>query len=371
MDSRIPAEAEALITHAKTHTLGRWERGIIANGPSSIVITIPFEIRHNLNLLPGTSRALLNRITPSAFLLELLADPDENLSHSKSSPRIYQIGNQARTRKTAGRTGTDGFTLVELLIAVSIIALIAAAVVPRLYGRNGSQQAENEIVLRLRERRAAARHLSPKNQTVTTWERFQRGYRIVQTTDQPPLLINFSDPESTRPLRVEGTDANQDFLDDETGLPLTRYNPKTHDWAYAYEGEPMQLPSSWHVVNPSNPITDGSGEVQGIPVFSVAFDSDGRPWGYPTIGNNYTGPTGPSAVSPDTLSSATGEAKFWTVYLTDGNQTVGIAVHGTGLVETWRLTENGWKGWRNRNPNSGEVHEAPCPYCLPCPNCRY
>lgn len=325
---------EQCLEEAKRRRLAFWDRSVMASGQSSLVLTIPQPIKEALYLAAGRSRVLIHQLTQNALLVELFSQPvssESQIIHTET-PIVH-----------SRRNGTSGFSLIELLIVISLITIIAALLVPRLYGRNDQQLVQTQIVYRLRERREAARHLAPKTSQDSTL-----GYT------QPPLLIDFKTPDTTRPLRIEGTDTNSDTVDDDTGLPLTRFDAGTGQWSYAYEGTPLALPRNWNVVNPTNPIrTEVSaqteegvtyGNVKGVPAYAIGFDTQGRPWA-DTDGN------GSLDATPESLSSGTsGEAKFWTIYASNGSNTIGIAVHGTGLIEVWRFADGAWKGWRNRTP---------------------
>lgn len=242
------------------------------------------------------------------------------------------------------RNSEAGYTLVQVIISVLVIILVAAVVVPSLQGRGGRQELIELVAAQVKGRRAEARRLAPLTAS-TAQENFT----------QPPLVLDFTSPAKTAPLRVDGTDANGDFKDDQTGLNLTRYDQATRKWSYAYDGAPLSPPRGWHLAAEASalpggigPITSDGGQTLGIPVSAVGFDASGEAWG------DRDGDGEPES-APRFLSAAAAansEAPFWAIYFTEGETAAAVAVHATGLVEAWTYTSNGWRGKNNRRPGN-------------------
>jgi type II secretory pathway pseudopilin PulG len=241
------------------------------------------------------------------------------------------------------RTKQSGHTLVQVIICVAVLLIVAAVAFPNLSGRGRKQGLLDSVAPRVISRRAEAKRLAPLGAPTS-----QENYT------QPPLAIDFTNLGRTSPLRIEGGDANNDFRDDATGLPLTRFNTNTKTWSYAFEGSPLTMPDGWRVASSAEGLPPGvslisaDGRTLGIPVAAVGFDSAGDAWG----DRNGDGvPESP----PSSLSSAAppnAEAPFWALYFTDGETACAVAVHATGLVEAWSYSGGSWKGRAGRAPGN-------------------
>lgn len=231
------------------------------------------------------------------------------------------------------RERAAGHTLLEMMIVVVMIAIVAALAIPKLSGRDDAARLGQTAAIRIRERRAAAIQLNQL--TAPT---------LLRNYIQPPVTIDFTNLNTTRALRVDGTDANRDGVDDVTGLQLTRFVAPstpggTGTWSYAYQGEGLTLPSGWRVAA-------SSADLQPIPliplgtlVTSISFTSSGAVSNQPST----AGSLNPNVESP-----------FPAVYFTNGTDAWAVAVHVTGPeVWQWDRASNQWKGFGNRTVTGG------------------
>ncbi len=159
------------------------------------------------------------------------------------------------------------------------------------------------------------------------------------------MSIDFATPETTRSLRLEGTDADDNGTDDLTGLALTRFVPPaaaggTGTWSYAYEGSPLTLPTGWRLATTETELSPIPLIPLGTPVTMIAF-----------------GPTGLVTTLPASAGTTdpARELPFPAFYFTDGNEAVAVAVHRTGLTEFWRwdASTESWRGHGDRTVNPG------------------
>ncbi|HKP13064.1 MAG TPA: prepilin-type N-terminal cleavage/methylation domain-containing protein [Blastocatellia bacterium] len=212
-----------------------------------------------------------------------------------------------------------GFTLLETLAALALIAIIAAFAFSRFTGRDGGESLAQDAARRVRERRSAAMRLNPLD-TATPLE----GYT------QPPLVIDFADPDSTRPLLLDATDGS--------AKPTTFEPPATTGgtgtWFYSYTGQPLAVPTGWSLATTPEALGEIPPIDRGVFTTSVGFNAAGRPDPLPAASDN------PS------------EASFWAVYMVNaaGTEARAVAVHQTGLVEVWRYrAKTGvWQGFKAR-----------------------
>jgi type II secretory pathway pseudopilin PulG len=238
-----------------------------------------------------------------------------------------------RTRRAA-RRAEGGFSLTELLVVMVIIIIVAGLAFTRFSGRDDGVRLGQDVARRIRERRAAAIRLNAQT-AATQLEQYV----------QPPVSIDFADAETTRSLRLEGTDANNDGLDDASGLPLTRFLPPaapgaTGVWAYAYQGSPLQLPAGWRVAASAADLNPIPLIPLGAPTTAISFTREGTVANPPPA----AGTTDPNRQTP-----------FPVVYLTNGTDAQAVAVHAAGLVEFWRwdASANVWRGFGDRTLDAG------------------
>lgn len=285
-----------------------------------------------------------------------------------------------------------GYTMIELLLVIAVIGILSAYAVSRSYGNanstGGGERAIQEVERRLSERRDAAIRLN-QLLTPTSLENFTA----------PPVVIDFNDPSSTRPLLTEGVDANGDGVDDNTGAPITRITPPSSPggqatWNYGYDNAPaLTLPAGWSLVTSQSqlgsiPLIGAGTQGRGLLATSFGFDSRGRPVvqlsSAPDPCNAEPIPPGCVTASgeddapppvpqsqwtnipsgSDPAASSPANAPFWAVYLVQtppltaiqtrfGLQpqpvaAVAIAVHPTGQLERWRWDGTTWQGFRRR-----------------------
>lgn len=235
------------------------------------------------------------------------------------------------------RHNAAGLTLVELMITVAIISIVAALAIAKFSGRDEASRFIEDAAHRIRERRAAAIQLNA--QTAPT---------LLQNYAQPDVRIDFADLETTRSLRIDGTDLNRDGIDDQTGLPLTRFVPppltssEGGTWSYAYQGSRLTVPRGWRIITTARDLSPIPLIPLGIPVTAIDFTPDG------TVSN--PPPIDEGSVDPNL------ESPFPTIYVTNGRDAWAVAVHVAG-PEIWRWDENQneWRGFNNRTLERGTV----------------
>lgn len=233
-----------------------------------------------------------------------------------------------------------GYTLIEVLIVVGVIAALAVVTMPLLNGRGDAERLLVEAVGRIRMRRQEARHLRPLAAPTA-----HEGWT------QTPIIIDFRRLERTAPLRIDGAATNYEGFDGERGLALTHFDVTRGSWEYVYEGAPLRLRGGWRLVADPAQLPDGvglikdsAGRLRGVPVSAIGFDALGWAWA-DRDGDGLT-ESAPEALAE---AAAGGNMPFWAVYFTDGETAVAVAVHSTGVEEAWRWTAgDGWRGWRGR-----------------------
>jgi prepilin-type N-terminal cleavage/methylation domain-containing protein len=196
----------------------------------------------------------------------------------------------AAQRVLMTKRASAGHTLVELMIVVAMIAIVAALGIAKLSGRDDA-------------------------------------VRLGQTA-----------------LRIDGTDENHDGFDDRSGLQLTRFMPPasagaTGTWSYAYQGEPLKLPTGWRVATSTSDLAPIPPIPLGTLVTTISFTPEGK------VGNQ---PPTAGSINPNV------ESPFPTVYFTNGSDAWAVAVHVTGPeVWQWDRTSNQWRGFGNRTVTGG------------------
>lgn len=211
-----------------------------------------------------------------------------------------------------------GFTLLEVLVALAIIAIIAAFAFSRFGRRDAGESLIQDAARRVRERRAAAVRLNPLD-AATGLENYT----------QPPLVIDFADSATTQPLLIDATGAG--------GKPTTFQPPSVlggaGTWSYSYAGLPLNVPAGWSLAVSPEALGRIPEIERGVFTTAIGFNAAGRP-------------------DPPPLTDKSGEGTFWAIYFlnSDGGEARAVAVHATGLVEVWRYRAASpfWKGFRDR-----------------------
>lgn len=247
------------------------------------------------------------------------------LSHSSAA---------ARARALKQRSGAAaGHSLLEMMIVIAMIVIVAAVAIPKLSGRDDAVRLGHTAAIRIRERRAAAIQLN--QQTAPT---------LLQNYIQPPVTIDFTNLNTTRALRIDGTDTNRDGIDDTTGLHLTRFIPPaspggTGTWSYAYQGDSLTLPAGWRVATSTSDLQPIPTIPLGTLVTSISFTPTGA------VGNQ---PATSGSLNPNVESS------FPAIYFTNGTEAWAVAVHVTGPeIWQWDRTTSQWKGFGSRTVTGG------------------
>lgn len=205
----------------------------------------------------------------------------------------------------------NGFSLIELMIVLVIVGIVAAFVFYGIKDKSGSvKKVLSAVEQTLEERKSAAIRLNQAN--------------AEGLASQSPISLDFANPASTAPLKIDGIDSDRDGRDDNSGAALTRWNETEAKWNFAYEGKQLVLPDGWKVIGSTNDL----GKTPEIPgsqlTTSLEFDEAGRPASFP--------------------NSASGkrkgeEAPFWAIYFKDGDYkrptVVAVGIHGSGLIEQW------------------------------------
>ena len=219
---------------------------------------------------------------------------------------------------TMRKTNQAGFSLVELLIVCTIIAIVAGIALASMANRDEGSRLAHDIAGRIRERRASAIGLNALTEP-TLLENFR----------QPSVTIDFNNLSTTAPLVTEGNN------------PTTFSAPEapggTGTWNFVYQGTPLTVPTGWHIAATQSQLSPIPPISLGTPTASFSFTADGR-----------LDPTSLPAASPNTNPNV--ESAFPAIYVTDGRTARAIAVHPSGLVEYWIYDEttNTWRGFANR-----------------------
>ncbi len=237
-----------------------------------------------------------------------------------------------------GRQET-GFSLLELLIAVTLIVLLAAFVTNLSSRSYAGETVIKDAARRLRLRRAEAIRLSAG-----------LGADAVERVGwQPRVSIDFADLSTTAALRL-GSCADSSVTQPSctaSTLSASCYclnadgNPVPADsWTYRYQGSEMRLPTGWSVARTIADLPADIPPLQNTKITtSISFETSGQ---VTPVSN--TQPPPAKEIS----------AEVWAIYFTDGARDArALTVNESGFIEIWRWqprTGGGgnWQGFANR-----------------------
>lgn len=238
-----------------------------------------------------------------------------------------------------------GFTLVELLVVITIVVILSAIVVSRgIFSSSeshGGEQLITELATRLNERQSEAQRLNG-NKAVTAFH----------SSVAAPIEFDLTNLATTASLVTEGVDENADGIDDVTGDPLTFLNSGA--WSLVYRGDQMRLPTDWKLAGSaaelgSIPLIATGAKGRGIPVTRIGFDGDGK-----ALYRNAAGvwERTPSGTAP---GKRINESAFWAFYfIRPGSDKTAIAVAvypASGICERFRFDGTSWRGFADRIPS--------------------
>lgn len=233
------------------------------------------------------------------------------------------------------RKRSQGYSLIELLIALSLIALLAAFVINVFHREGASDAVVKEAVQRLSRRRAEAIRLSAG----------LGASAVDRIAWQPPLTIDFADLATTAALRTGNCSdrtATHVVCPDGNDVSPTCYclngdgDPvPSAGWEYKYQNDAMRLPSSaWQVAATTAALPAGVPALSNTqPTTAISFEASGR-------------------VTP--VAVGNGRAKAWAIYFVAGAKAArAVTVNESGEMEIWRWQPNGdedgaWQGYNNR-----------------------
>lgn len=220
-----------------------------------------------------------------------------------------------------------GVSLLELIIVLVIIGILAAFILPAFKTARNSGDGK-KILTRfseiIEERKSSAIRL---NQSA------------INGGDRPdqPVIINFAGLSTTAPIKTDGADINRDGIEDVSGVKITRWGnmPGTgrKGWIYAYEGQPLQLPEKWKIIQAAEELGDIPQIENSELITSLGFNAEGKP----------------ARVAVANAPVTRDEAAFFVIYARDtasDDIAVALAVHGSGLTEKWiyNFEDHQWTG---------------------------
>jgi prepilin-type N-terminal cleavage/methylation domain-containing protein len=241
------------------------------------------------------------------------------------------------SREKSHAINQKGFSLLELLLVMIISCVILAMVYIKFrpdFDSGSAEKAIETVAEKVAGRRDEAIRLNGLAAATS-----------LETEVAPLVEIDFSDPETTASLIINGDDTNGDHLDDDTGEVLTYLSGNV--WQYSYRDDPMKLPSSWNIVPEGNlTVQPIYGRGRGTLVTRIGFDATGHVYGFHN---------GAWQKYPADSSTNQQESPFWAIYLERSgagqNQetlAVAIAVYPSGQIEKFRFDGSKWRGWRGR-----------------------
>lgn len=244
------------------------------------------------------------------------------------------------------RNREHGYSLVEVIVVLALIGIVSSVALSYLHARKANagllEQSLRAVEQTVAERRTAAIRLQSLSEATS-----------LETFRQPPVEIDFNNPDSTRALVTDGRDLNDDGIDDNTGAALTIAQAPTStqpnaegSWRYAYAGLPLVLPAGWSIARNSE-------ELRGVPLIGaagvgeivtrIAFAPNGTARAF----------NGTQWISIPATASASTNQPCWAIYLIPNSTTPdvagAVAIHPTGALELWRWDSSGWRGFQNRS----------------------
>lgn len=247
------------------------------------------------------------------------------------------------------RNKQNGFSLIELLVVILLVAMLAGFVVSYVYsGKNETAAAErllSDMTSRISERRNSALRLNSIEKPTS-----------LETRTAPPVVIDFGDPETTKSLVTDGIDRDNNHVDDYTGKALTYLEDDGNGgarWVNAYEGDALAFPDGWTVAHSFRTLNLPAISEGAVLTTSIAFNAKGEAVALDSRTGGWN-----TQPNPDAPNSC------WVIYATYPNNqggirqreaptaAVAIAVYPSGLIESWRFADGSWQGFKGRSADA-------------------
>lgn len=244
----------------------------------------------------------------------------------------------------------NGFTLIETVLTITIVAMIAVLAYSTLWGKDetaGAEKTLGDAAGRIAQKRDEAIRLNGQK-AATSFNNFIA----------PLVEVDFGSLETTASLIIDGTDNDGDQQDDYTEEYLTHL--RDNRWVYSYRNDALELSAEWEVYLPDSsrmpvPLISKGHNGCGAAVNKIGMDDQGRIYAFEQ-GEWRKFPVGAPL---DLGNSAT--SPFWAIYFIKKQNrsgigtarssigaAVAIAVYPSGQIEKFRFNGERWSGYKGR-----------------------
>lgn len=271
-----------------------------------------------------------------------------------SNERVPVQKNSLRPR--ADLSASAGFTLLELVVTLGVLAVFTGFGYAFVSRARPNSQAGGERVLSELQRLVTTRHAQARQ--LNTASR-TGGTSLEEGITAYDITLDFSNPETTRTLLVNGVDEDRDGFDDYTGQEMSRFVGS--EFHATYTGAPLQLPAGWRIAATKEdfgtvPLIIESDPERARPARCIYYAANGSL--YPAEADGRGGCHNEGQIITSTsrdqyfsLSSAPFLA-IYAVFTPDGAQSptaaVALAVYQSGYTEAFRWDGKEWSGYNGR-----------------------